>query len=248
MSASLSILLVEGDPVSARRTATMIHEMQFELCDEAATATQASALIRKHNPDLVICDIHLQDGQLGFQLAETTRGPGIPLVLITAKVDSGTYRRVQEVQPAGFLVKPFDRYTLQSAIETAVARRDRVLGSPKRDAALRHDVWGEFIFVKSNNIIHKIRLREILYVQAEGNYCTIVTAGKRLAVKMSLPQIREILDSGAVVQVHRNYLVRLSEIDSISLTDNEISIQGFTVPISRQKFRDDLLSNLKLLR
>jgi DNA-binding LytR/AlgR family response regulator len=248
MPAPLSILLVEGDPVSARRIATMIHEMQFKLCDEAATATQASALIRKHNPDLVICDIHLQDGQLGFQLAETTRGPGIPLILITAKVDSGTYRRVQEVQPAGFLVKPFDRYTLQSAIETAVARRDRILGSPKHDTALRHDAWGEFVFVKSNNIIHKIRLREILYVQAEGNYCTIVTAGKRLAVKMSLPQIRETLDSSAVVQVHRNYLVRLSEIDSISLTDNEISIHGFTVPISRQKFRDDLLSNLKLLR
>jgi DNA-binding LytR/AlgR family response regulator len=84
-----------------------------------------------------------------------------------------------------------------------------------------------------------------MYVFAESNYCILVERKRRITVKYSLPQILPLLPAREFIQVHRNYIVRIDEIESISLSHNELHVFGQVVPVSRQKFREDLLKRVK---
>jgi DNA-binding LytR/AlgR family response regulator len=147
-----------------------------------------------------------------------------------------------------------EAFKAEGALERVAEKAGERVLSPKRPEApreTRSEVLRDVIFVKSNNIVQKLRLKDILFVFAEGNYSTLHTqAGKRFAVKMSLLQIQDALNSEAFLQVHRNYLIRLDAIESINLTANEVQMQGCNtpIPISRNTYRDELLSSLNMLK
>jgi DNA-binding LytR/AlgR family response regulator len=246
MFSSRSILLVETDKEKSTLLARLIQEMGYTLLAAETTLEGAIQQIQHHAPDFVISAVHLHEPFQGLTLAEEIVPLALPIILISTQSDEETYRRVCALRPVAFLTGTIDFYNLKSVITLAT---DPEHVWPRRNPAAAKRTWAQdVIFVKSNNIIQKLRLRDILYVQADGNYSIIVAASKRIVVKMSLAQMHEMLDADNFVQVHRNYLVRVSEIDSISLSHNELSIHGHTIPISRQKFRDDLLRNVKLLR
>lgn len=238
MSYDRSILVVEDDANSALQITGMLTEMGYQVAQVADSASAALQLVHDLRPGLVISNFHLAGEAQGLQVAAQARSSDLPVILISGHADDTIFQRVKAVQPLAFLVKPFDRYTLQGAIELADTSR------PEPSA----DLFSDSIFVKSNNLLVRVRTSDIWYVHAEGNHSTIVLPGKRLVVKMSLAQISELLDPQDFIQVHRNYLVRLSEIESISLSHNELVIQGQIIPISRQKFRDDLLRRVRMLR
>lgn len=238
MSYDRSILVVEDDANSALQITGMLTEMGYQVASVTDSASAALQLVHDLRPGLVISNFHLAGEAQGLQVAAQARSSDLPVILISGHADDTIFQRVKAVQPLAFLVKPFDRYTLQGAIELADTSR------PEPSA----DLFSDSIFVKSNNLLVRVRTSDIWYVHAEGNHSTIVLPGKRLVVKMSLAQISELLDPQDFIQVHRNYLVRLSEIESISLSHNELVIQGQIIPISRQKFRDDLLRRVRMLR
>ncbi len=249
-SPSRVVLIAEGDAERANQLALMVTEMGYEVSGIQKTALEALQQIREYPPDLLLTDVALETPRAGLGLAEEVLPIGIPVILKTASADPALYQQAKALRPIAFLVEPFDRFTLQGVIELSGIGFKAAIGHPQEPASvgIERNLLPDVVFVKSNNVIQKVRLQDILYIHAEGNYSTIVTQQKRIAVKMSLSQMQEMIEIEDFLQVHRNYLVRLSEVDSISLSHNELSIHGHTVPISRQKFRDDLLKNVKLLK
>jgi DNA-binding LytR/AlgR family response regulator len=248
-SPSRVILIAEGDAAKARQMALMVEEMGYEVAAINSSALDALRHIKESPPDLLLTDVALETPQAGLGLAEEVIPLGLPVILKTANAHPLLYQQAKALRPIAFLVEPFDRFTLQGAIElSGISFKAAIGGYEPENGQSERNLLPDVVFVKSNNVIQKVRLQDILYIHAEGNYSTIVTQQKRIAVKMSLSQMQEMIEIEDFLQVHRNYLVRLREVDSISLSHNELSIHGHTVPISRQKFRDDLLKNVKLLK
>jgi len=104
---------------------------------------------------------------------------------------------------------------------------------------------GEFFFVKSSNLYHKLETGEIEWIQSEGNYCTIQLADKRFVVKMSLSGILEELGAYDFVQVHKRYIVNKEKIDKLDLSNNQLFINGNSIPIGRT-FKNEVTKNLNL--
>lgn len=246
MFSSRSILLVETDKEKSTQLARLIQDMGHTLLAAESTIEGAIQQIQHHAPDFVISAVHLEEPLQGLTLIEEIVPLSLPVILTANHSDEDLYRKVCALRPVAFLTGVINIYTLKSVI--TLAADPEHLWSRRNPVVSKRSWAQDVIFVKSNNIIQKLRLRDILYIQADGNYSIIVAANKRIVVKMSLAQMHEMLDAENFVQVHRNYLVRVSEIDSISLSHNELSIHGHTIPISRQKFRDDLLRNVKVLR
>ena len=107
-------------------------------------------------------------------------------------------------------------------------------------------ITDDYIFVKSNSLLQRVDFQDILYIESEGNYCTIVTAQRRHVVKISLTRLLGRLDLPFIRQVHRSYAVNESKIDSIDTTNSSLTVNGESVPLGR-KFRDDLLNGLDVL-
>ncbi|HKD36190.1 MAG TPA: sigma 54-interacting transcriptional regulator, partial [Pirellulales bacterium] len=66
-------------------------------------------------------DVHLDDAIDGIDAAARIRErQGIPIVFLTAYVDSATIRRAQQVEPYGYIVKPFGQRDLHTTLQMAL--------------------------------------------------------------------------------------------------------------------------------
>jgi len=85
------------------------------------------------------------------------------------------------------------------------------------------------IFVKRNFRFVKIRLDEILYLEAAGNYVHIVTGDKKFTVRLSLIQAIEKIHYPKLVRINRSAVVNVDAIQSfnkeqVTVGKHEISI------------------------
>lgn len=115
-------------------------------------------------------------------------------------------------------------------------RLERGLKSIKRD----------FIFVRHNNIISKVKLSDVKWINAEGNYCIIHTANKKYAVKISLKKLSDKLSSIRFLRIHKSFTVQINCIERLDLNQNRLIINGQRLPIGRV-FKSALLKRLDIL-
>ena len=105
----------------------------------------------------------------------------------------------------------------------------------------------DYIFIKKGNILFKIRLVEIDWINSEKNYCTVVSNGKKYPLKTSLRKIIAQLPKEDFFQIHKSYIVRLDNIESIDIATNKLIIKNTPLPLGRS-FKVELLKKLDFLK
>src|SRR5690606_36513085 len=95
-------------------------------------------LIEEEEPDLVIMDIQLADGDDGAQVAfELRQSLNIPSVFLTAYTDDATIERCKAAEPAGYLLKPFNLQLLKVTLEMALHREGAIRARAEAEAQKR---------------------------------------------------------------------------------------------------------------
>ena len=95
--------------------------------------------------------------------------------------------------------------------------------------------------VKSDKKLAKVFFREILCVEAYGNYIFIHRDQDKIMSKQTLTQFEEQLPADRFVRIHKSYIVSLKAIKF--LEGNEVSIGSKKLPIGKV-YRPNLLSRL----
>ena len=110
------MLVVDDDKLTRWSAATILGSMGYQV-SEAASLMEATALLDKRTPRLVLLDIRLPDGD-GFTLLQHIRKqhPVIPVVMMTAHPSSETVERALNLGAAGHLKKPFRSDELKQAV------------------------------------------------------------------------------------------------------------------------------------
>ncbi len=106
----------------------------------------------------------------------------------------------------------------------------------------------EYLFVRSDSRIVRIRLDDIVYIEGMREYVRIhLTAGKSPMPHMSLRLLEEQLPSDKFMRVHRSYIVNLDKIVAIENT-RIIFDEKIYIPVSEQykEFFHDFLSQHSL--
>jgi DNA-binding LytR/AlgR family response regulator len=73
------------------------------------------------------------------------------------------------------------------------------------------------------------------------NYVTIYTTKGKHVTLLYLRNVEENLDGQSFIRVHKSYIVSISKIEAIE--NNEIIVQHFRVPISRN-YRDQVIERV----
>ncbi|MGV3601368.1 MAG: LytR/AlgR family response regulator transcription factor [Dyadobacter fermentans] len=96
-----------------------------------------------------------------------------------------------------------------------------------------HDSFPVYYFGK----LVSVKIREITYLEGEGNYTFIHTlAGKRHMVSKTLKVVQQIMDAG-FVRIHKSYLVNPENV--AGRLSHEIQLRdGKLFPISRRKCKE----------
>jgi DNA-binding LytR/AlgR family response regulator len=79
----------------------------------------------------------------------------------------------------------------------------------------------EHVAVKSGNKIAIIKLSEILYIQADGDYISIVTQDRRYLKEQTMKSIEASLPESEFVRIHRSCIVNIHAISRIELYEKQ---------------------------
>jgi DNA-binding NarL/FixJ family response regulator len=101
------VLIVDDDRSFRRTAAMLLRARSFEVVGEAADGREAIAAIEALQPDAVLLDVHLPDGD-GLELARRlSPGGGVgPRVLLTSSdADAASQELAERCGAAGFVAK-----------------------------------------------------------------------------------------------------------------------------------------------
>ncbi len=181
------------------------------------------AFLNANKVDLIFLDINLGEVS-GIQLLETSAVKS-QVILTTA---------YQEYALKGFDLKVTDYLLKPFTFERFIQAVDRVQSNlPKKQAPLQKN----FIFVKTENRLEKVGLREIIYIEGMRDYRRIHTIGKRIMTLQTFTEFERQIPSNIICRVHKSYMVALDKIDSIE--KDRIRLKDQIIPISetyKQRF------------
>lgn len=220
----ISCIIVEDEPLALERTKDYVLKLPFlNLLSTFDNAIDALAFLSSHKVDLIFLDINLGEFS-GIQLLETS-------VLSSQVILTTAY---QEYALKGFDLKVTDYLLKPFTFERFIQAVDRVLS---RLPAKPSVVAKNFIFVKTENRLEKVVLREIIYIEGMRDYRKIHTLTKRIMTLQTFAEFERQIPPNILCRVHKSYMVALDKIDSIE--KSTIKIKDRIVPISetyRQRF------------
>ena len=141
-----------------------------------------------------------------------------------------------------FISKPFKKLDLQHAIELTINSFNNIRIN-KKDTNNTSPL-SDRIFVKHNDKIVKIIIKDILYMEADRNYCRIYAKGKVFLLVATLKDIESKLPIEHFIRVHRSYIVNLSQIDEVA--NKYVVISRKIIPLGKTS-RRRLLNRLQTI-
>jgi len=102
----------------------------------------------------------------------------------------------------------------------------------------------DFIFVKSNSKLVKLKNTDIFYIEALKDYVVIHTESTRYTIHSTMKDIDVKMGKENFLRVHRSYIVRLDKIASIEYPNLTMETIDKVIPIGGS-YRDDLNKKIK---
>jgi two-component system response regulator LytT len=240
----LKVLIVEDDPMISESLKDILILLNHKVVGIADNADSAIELCNKDLPDMALLDIQISGDIDGVDLAEIIRDQfDIPFIFTTAYADNETVLRARDKGPFGYLVKPYGIKEVNAAIQIAKASFNRLKTAEKAAVNLSKIVENS-IFLKVDSKLIKVKIEDILYVEAKGDYALFKTKSKGYIVQTSMKHVEERLGHFYFQKIHRSFIINLSKI--IDIEESNLLIEDKVIPISRAN-KESLFKRLNLL-
>ena len=243
----LRILIVEDDMIIGAKISLLLSNLGYEVTGIIPRGEEAVLHVSENQPDIVLLDVNLKGTLDGIETAKTMKKiVDIPIIYVTANADETTFIRAKETRPHAFISKPIKNIDLQRAIELTISRiAEQNTPLPEQDRSPEMPfILSDRIFVKHKEKMVKIIIEDILYIEAERNYCRIFSKNKEYLLSTTLKIMEEKLPSRNFVRVHRSFVVNVTQIDEVA--ENHVIINQKAIPLSNT-LREDLLRRIQTI-
>ena len=118
-------LLIVDDEASLRDFLTIVFDEEGWQVETAASLGEARAAVQKQEPDVVLCDLMLPDGN-GIDFIRDVRAsnPAVLFVMITAHTSTRSAVEALKAGAVDYIAKPFDIDELKIVVRNAVERKE----------------------------------------------------------------------------------------------------------------------------
>ncbi|MEO1030627.1 MAG: LytTR family transcriptional regulator DNA-binding domain-containing protein [Bacteroidota bacterium] len=245
MSGKIKILIVEDEMVIGANISLQLTELGYEVTGIVPRGEEALKHIADNPPDILLLDINLKGNLNGIETAEKMQETqNIPVIYLTANSDDLHFNRAKKTHPYGFISKPYKKLDLQRTIELTITQ---IASNTETENTLQNFeslILSDSIFVRHLNSMVKVDINDILYIEAERNYCRIYSKNKEYLLVMTLKDMDEKLPSKHFLRVHRSFIVNISQINEVATS--HIVIGKKAIPISKS-LKDELLNRLQTI-
>jgi len=248
----LKILIVEDEASTRDLLKNMISQSfsDIKIIGEAESVVDGIKAINEGNPDVVLLDIDLTDGN-GFDILENTKQKNFMVVFITAHNEYAV--KAFRISAIDYLLKPIDINELSDALEKCRKQNEAGELNTKLDilfSNLKSEANQEKkIVLKSSDSIHVIPIHEIIRCESDSSYTTFYLKNdKKLIISKTLKEFDDLLTEFGFFRPHQSHLVNINCIDSYEKPHGGLLVMNDKshVPVATRK-REALFSLFKSL-
>jgi DNA-binding LytR/AlgR family response regulator len=214
--------LIVDDNKIARTTLIQLASQVHDLvpAGECANAIDAYNLLQQQPVDIIFLDIEMP-GMTGLELTKNLGNKKPIIIFTTSKKEYAA--EAFELNVADYIVKPVTPARFIQAVDKA----REVLQSKSEEVKINDN---EFIFIRDSNIVRRVKLDDILFAEAMGDFVKLHTLQKFFTIHTTLRAVEERLPASKFIRIHRSYIVSIAKIDAIQ--NGALVIAGKSVPVA----------------
>jgi len=232
--ATIKIGVVEDEMIIAASIVSTLKKLNYTVANTASNYKAAIEMIEKEDLQLLLLDINLGGQKDGIDIATYVRSNyELPIIFLTANSDIATVQRAKTVKPNAYLLKPFTKDDLYTAIEIAFSSYDE-----SSDKQLKKDS----IILKSGYDYIKLKFSEIISIESNDNYVSInIGSGKPLVSRATLSEMTDKLPSSTFTRINRSVIINHAFIKKVETDQVHVGDAGFSItPKSRQELLEKM--------
>jgi two-component system LytT family response regulator len=212
------VLIVDDEPLARNRLRKcLVQESELEIVGECGNGPEAISFIRTNGPDLVFLDVQMPEVS-GFDVLKALPPEKLPVVVFVTAFDHHAIEAF-EVHALDYLLKPFTRTRLHTAVEHALQHLEsRGLAANNRrlmewiKAPRAEPVYLSRFAVKTSNQVLLVNVEDVDYIESASNYLVLHTRTENHIVRETLARLETRLSPRSFLRISRSVIVNLSRV------------------------------------
>ncbi len=228
----IRVLVVDDEPLAREGLQLLLNaDPEVETVGFCSDGQMAIDTIRTQRPDVVFLDVQMPRLD-GFETLAAIPPSERPVVVFVTAYHQHAVRAF-EVSALDYLLKPFSNARFSAALQRAketVRRSDQAYLAKQVETLLEHvkrlqptptpapaapsvDVdLADRVVIKVEGAMHFVNARDILWVEAQGDFVKVHTVDKTQLVRETLQSIEQRLDSERFLRIHRSFIVNIAHV------------------------------------
>lgn len=234
----MTIVAVDDEPLALQLITRYIEETpELSLLMTFRNPIEAAVFLKENSVDIVMLDIQMPDLN-GIEFArQLTRGPKVIFTTAYKKYAIEGFK----LEVVDYLVKPFSYQDFLKAIQ----RAKKLINLEKKSwENIESNI--EFLYLKSNYKIKRLKFNDIQYIEGFNDYVKIYATSSLEPIhsQITLKVLEAKLPAGKFMRIHRSFIVNLQLVDTIDR--GKIVFGKVYIPVGdqyKEKFEEYLRKN-----
>ena len=248
----IKAVIIDDEPAMQEVSSFLLSEYfpEIEQVGIANSVKSGIDLILEQNPDLVLLDIELTDGN-SFQILQKLKPYNFKVVFITGH-NSYAIKAIK-FSALDYILKPVNEVEFQQAIQRAVEQINSNDDVTKQTEVLmdsyKKETQSKKLVLKTTESLHIIDISDIQFCRSDNSYTTFyLIDGEKIVVSKSIKEYSELLTEYGFFRPHQSFLVNLNHVKKIDKLDGGFIIMKNKkeIPVStrQKKYLINLLEEL----
>jgi DNA-binding LytR/AlgR family response regulator len=234
----ITVIAIDDEPLALQLIADYIQKTpDLMLAGQFENPLEAAQYISENPVDIVFTDIQMP-GLNGIEFTRSMlNGPVVIFTTAFAKYAIEGFK----LDVADYLLKPFTYEEFLTSVHKA-ERMIRSIAKPADDVLSNN----EFLFLKFNYKIKRIKFNDIQYIEGFNDNVRIysISSPEPIQSQITLKALEAKLPAGKFMRIHRSFIVNLQMVDTIDR--GRIVFGKVFIPVGdqyKEKFEEFLKKN-----
>ena len=228
----IKAIIVDDDELCRAVISDLLEEVEdIECVANFGNALDAFKFLNENDVDVIFLDVEMPK-MGGMELLRNLQIK--PLVVMITSHDEFALESY-EYDVTDFLKKPLNTPRFLKTIEKI---KKTLFG----EATVKKN--DDYIFIKSDSKLVQIKLEDIHWVEALGNYMRLHTDKEKHTVLSTMKEIESKLPTKDFIRIQRSFIVRLDKI--LSIEDNYVIMKNKEIHIGKA-YKDEFNNRLNFL-
>jgi len=247
-------IIIDDEPLAREKVNLFAAgEPDIEIVASCSNGHEAIASYNRFKPDLLFLDIQMPEID-GFEVLQRLSSNGLPGIIFITAYDEFALRAF-EFHALDYLLKPYNRERFQKSVahaRTILQSTIEAETTSEQIKALLNSIQQrsnklERLIVKTNGRTIFLRIDEIDWVEAAGNYVKLHVGNESHLIRETMNGLEQQLNPQQFIRIHRSTIINIEKIKELEPYFNgeyKVILNNSTQLILSRNYRENFTNVL----